>query len=83
MNTVFDQVNIYPNPTQNSITIDLGTEASPNTTLTLYDLLGKTMHRQRISNRKTVVNMADLAQGIYLVQISNPKGNKVLKVIKE
>ncbi|MCB0401367.1 MAG: T9SS type A sorting domain-containing protein [Flavobacteriales bacterium] len=83
VNTVFDQVNIYPNPTQNSITIDLGTEASPNTTLTLYDLLGKTMHRQRISNRKTVVNMADLAQGIYLVQISNPKGNKVLKVIKE
>lgn len=80
---LFDDINIYPNPTNNQITVDLGTAPSKNTTLEVMDLVGKVLHNQILTTTKTTINLSNYSQGVYLVKITNDRGNKVYKVIKE
>lgn len=83
VDTELDNINIYPNPTNNLITIDFGTNTIKNTTIQVIDLLGKTLHQQIINNKQTVINLSNYSQGIYLVKVSNKNSSKVYKVIKE
>lgn len=73
--------NIYPNPTNNSITVQLN---SPQETITLkiIDILGNTVVSDKISNT-TKIDLQALPNGIYFVSLID-KENKtyVQKLIK-
>ena len=77
------ELNIYPNPTKNSITIDSQKNEINNAKIKITDLLGKTLNNQKIVNQKTTINLNNFSQGIYLIQFSNDFGSKVFKVVKE
>lgn len=77
-----EYVNIYPNPSQNSINIDI--EKSGEFNLELYSLEGrrvisKTIFGNDISN----INISSLNSGIYIVKINNEKYNFVGKIVKQ
>ena len=76
-------LNIYPNPTQNSIVVDIQNNETKNATIEVISLLGKTLINQKISSRKTTISLENFSQGIYLVKFYNDLGSKVLKVVKE
>lgn len=78
-----DNVKIYPNPTKNLLTIDMGNTSFKNTHLQVTDLLGKTLYQQNITATKTSLSLANYSRGIYLVKINSQSGGKVYKVIKE
>ncbi len=78
-----NNIKIYPNPTNNQITIDLDMLPTKNTTLQITDLVGKMLYNQTITNAKTVINLNNYNQGIYLVKLSNDNGIKVYKVVKK
>lgn len=80
---LLDEVNIYPNPTNNQITIDLGAAPTKNTTLAIMDLVGKVLHYQALTTTKTTINLNNYSHGVYLIKITNDHSNKVFKVIKE
>ena len=77
------EINLYPNPTNGIINIDLGNNNLNNATIQIIDLLGKVIQTEHTTSKKTTINLSKYSKGIYLVKFSNQKGSKVYKVIKE
>lgn len=75
-------INVYPNPSQNSVSIDFGNNLLNNTKLELIDLLGKTLIYKTIYQSIEKIDIKNINQGIYLLKLSNNKGSRVIKLIK-
>lgn len=70
---------IYPNPTNNQVHINFsGSDAE----LTIYDLQGKTVLKERIQNNG-IVSLQNFEQGIYLFDFKNAQGHSVQRVMKQ
>ncbi|MGB0887569.1 MAG: T9SS type A sorting domain-containing protein [Vicingaceae bacterium] len=80
---ILNNLNIYPNPTKNSFTIDTQNNNIKNAAVQVINMLGKTLVNQPITTQKTTVNLNNFSQGIYLVKFYNNLGSKVFKVVKE
>jgi hypothetical protein len=68
-----DIINIYPNPATDNIIISLR-EMITNAVFTLYDMQGKVLMRQQVSN-EDVISVNEFAAGIYIYNVSTGKGN--------
>ena len=67
------------NPAGNSFTLDgEGIEE-----IELYDLSGKKVLQQKITNEKTVINIPQLASGIYPALVKTKLGIVTAKVIRQ
>ena len=71
------EINIYPNPAQNSITI---TSSSKLGNLSITDLLGQTVYMTQCYERDLWVDLSPFSPGIYFVRSG---GAAVKKFIKE
>jgi hypothetical protein len=64
---------IFPNPV-----VDVSTVSSSiGGNLQLYDLTGKLISTQSISEGQTVLNHKEIVPGIYFLQFSNMKGERI------
>ena len=81
--SVLSELKVYPNPTQNSIVVDLQKNEIKNASIQVIDALGKTLLQQKVKTQKTTINLRNFAKGIYILQFSNDLGRKVLKVVKK
>jgi hypothetical protein len=73
----YTQINLYPNPAKEEITIDNDNVLTDNAIVEIYDLTGK-MIRSTLLKTKTI-NVSNLPAGIYLVKTGVYRG----KFIKE
>jgi len=76
-------VNVYPNPTQGNITIDLGDIKVGNTlTVAVFNATGKAVYEQILFNNpgKIDVNLENQAKGIYFVTVYDGI-NKINKTV--
>jgi len=80
---VLNDFNIYPNPTEGLLHVDLENNNLNNANLKIVDLLGRTIHQQKVATKNIVINITNYSTGIYLVKFSNNKGSKVYKVVKK
>jgi len=80
---IINEVNIYPNPTLNSITIDIQNNEIKYASIEVMNLLGKKLVKQKISTQKTNINLSNYRKGIYLIKFSNRTESKVYKIIKK
>lgn len=71
---------IYPNPTANSIAIELS-QLEENTTLTISSINGEQLIYQKIKNNKTKIDISKFQSGIYFVKILNNNKCQVKKII--
>ncbi len=70
---------IYPNPTNNQVRINFsGSDAE----LTVYDLQGKVVLKDRIQNQGTV-SLENFERGVYLFDFRNSQGQSVQRVVKQ
>jgi len=76
------KITLYPNPTTNNLTINLGNNNVKNSSIEVIDLLGKTMLKQVLHSKKSIISLSSLPQGVYLVKFRNELGSKVYKVVK-
>jgi hypothetical protein len=75
-------INIYPNPTNNDATINLGTLTDVLVTVT--DITGKTVYSIKNDERNQMsLNVASFKKGLYFVVIKSDKDQQVLKLIKQ
>lgn len=77
-----NSLSIYPNPTENNITIDLGTNDINNSTIELVDLLGKYVSKTNVTQQLNKIDMSGLSNGIYFIKFSNKNGSITEKIIK-
>lgn len=74
-----NQALIYPNPVSSIINIDLGDSIA--TKVILFDMNGKVMKTENSINI-TSLEISNLANGIYLLQITTDKGILSKKIVK-
>ncbi len=87
INAGMTTLNIYPNPANNILNVEIETEELENVTLTLCDILGKELKTQQISAMQEIstyrIDVSDLAKGMYLLRVKTNKGITTKKFNKQ
>jgi len=77
---VLSQINIYPNPTQNSINFEL--ESGKELKMKLLDITGRLIKEDKISNGY-VLDIHNLANGIYFIRLDYQLQTITHKIVKQ
>lgn len=85
-NNKFQEYKIFPNPAKNHLSIFIP-ESFNNTTLNIYDILGKNVLEKNIAssdinNNKCDINIEHLKVGAYVLILDNGIKKKHLKLVK-
>ena len=80
VNPSTNQLTIYPNPTKGIFTIDLA-GVNENTSITVYDVLGKVIVNQKLIRTKTLIDLTGNKKGIYFINIQSDNEKIVRKII--
>jgi hypothetical protein len=72
---------VFPNPCQNSLTIQFANEKTVN--LQLSNITGKLLFSEHFKGTSTSIDMSDLQKGIYLLKIIENTNYYVYKIIKK
>lgn len=75
-----DNINIYPNPANESINIELHEELNM---IQIINQLGEIIIKKEYSDGIQNIDISKLPQGIYIINISNQKGTISKKIVKE
>jgi len=83
-NTVVNDVNVYPNPANDNMTIAINMTASADVTVSIVNMYGAVVETATAGTLATGthnfnVNTATLANGIYFVQIAGENVNNAVK----
>jgi hypothetical protein len=77
-------VSIYPNPTENKVTIALGELAKETNQIDVLDITGKIVRQlSQLNGTVAELELSNLAKGIYHVVISTNQGTITKQVIKQ
>ena len=63
-------VKVYPNPTQNTVTV----EADGMTSVSVFNTLGQCILQKEVTEKQTVLDLQDEAPGLYLLHITTESG---------
>lgn len=76
-------ISIYPNPTQNEITVEItGIEETDNASILIYDQLGRLRLTQTEISIRNTINLANLPRGTYFLIIRMKNSNTKWTIIK-
>jgi hypothetical protein len=73
------QVQVFPNPFSSSAMLNI-TDSEQNTSnyeIKIYDMLGKFILKDKITNRQLEIKRDNLSNGLFFYEISNPKKQTV------
>jgi hypothetical protein len=79
INSLDWSVNLYPNPVQQSLTID----TPENLALRLFDMSGKVVIPTFQIQGKTQLDLSELQSGIYFVELIKDQQRMVQRIVKE
>ncbi len=76
------EIAIYPNPANETFTIQTGTSLSGALSVAIYDLNGKLLQQRLYSPAKTItVAIQNFSVGLYLVKLTDELGNRFHKKV--
>jgi hypothetical protein len=76
-------VEVYPNPVTDKLTVTLVGFAGSNPTISISDATGKLVKVVSVANNGATIDMAGLAQGMYLLKYSDNNHTQTIKVNKK
>jgi len=78
-----EPVQIYPNPTTNSITVESGS-ANLLSAIIIYSTDGRKLREETLSAKsgKAELNLSELAAGVYFLDCIGEKGREMVKLVK-
>ena len=74
---------VYPNPVSDKLTVTLRTNAFQVTNMTVYDINGKLVTAQPVSDNQIEMNTNGLAAGNYFLRLSDGKASVTTKFVKK
>jgi len=74
--------NLFPNPVENSLTINLYTYSDP-VPFVIINSVGQKVHTGFISALSATIKVEDLESGVYYVQIQDKEEKMLQKFIKK
>jgi hypothetical protein len=76
-NSQIPEINIFPNPATNNITI----ETPQNSTIEITNIQGQLIKTLAANNEKTIIDVSALPSGVYVVEVKTDRGVAVKKFI--
>jgi hypothetical protein len=78
-----DQFNIYPNPSNGIIYIELETLKGEKAEIQILNTLGKILINETTTNARSTFNIANYPSGIYFVKVTQGNKQHTIKLIKD
>lgn len=75
-------MNVYPNPAQNSLNINVMNGDIQNAAYTVYDIYGRIMLTDVLNNAHTIINIESLPAGQYILKVSSDTHQGIQKFTK-
>ena len=75
------ELSIYPNPASDFITLNTENINNENRTLTIYNIVGELVRSETLSQNQQKINVEDLNNGIYMLEIKSEHGYEKQKLI--
>ena len=77
---------VYPNPTNDVLHLDISTSSMPNaqnnsSTLVITDMLGNTVKKTQLNTQHVTINIADIEAGVYFITVTSGTGVCTQKVV--
>ena len=76
------EVQLYPNPTQETMTLILSSKEDVQVRYTIMDYLGKEIRNGNILSEKSEISLRDLPAGNYFISLKSKKENRIFKMVK-
>ncbi|MDO9001058.1 MAG: T9SS type A sorting domain-containing protein [Bacteroidota bacterium] len=80
-------MNVYPNPSTESLTLNLNLKSSQQITIEITDLTGKLISSKNVGTLQgesiQTINVSGIAKGTYLVRVIGEQATEIRKVIIE
>jgi hypothetical protein len=76
------EVQLYPNPTQETMTLILSSKEDIQVRYTIMDYLGKEIRNGNILSEKSEISLMDLPAGNYFISLKSKKENRIFKIVK-
>ena len=76
------EVQLYPNPTQETMTLILSSKEDVQVRYTIMDYLGKEIKNGNILSEKLEISLRDLPAGNYFISLKSKKENRIFKMVK-
>jgi hypothetical protein len=73
---------IYPNPSKSKLNINLANQGN-DAKVEVYDVLGKRIFTQSLTNLHSTINASSWNAGVYLVKITSGTGTQMKRFVKE
>lgn len=81
---VANGIGVYPNPTNGIVNISISSELAGNTSIEVYDAIGKLTIKENLTSNTTTINTSKLVDGIYVYKImNNNTAIKIGKIVKQ
>lgn len=79
-NTIF---NLYPNPASKIVTLNIENTNNSNLTINIYNSIGALVKSEKLTQNQQQINVEDLGNGIYMVEIKSKEWTEKQKLIIE
>lgn len=78
------EINVYPNPAQDKISVDIAVnESKDNKTVIMSDVTGKTIYAETTSLQNLQIDVSGIALGLYYVTVTQGKNKATYSVLKK
>ncbi|MDD3711533.1 MAG: T9SS type A sorting domain-containing protein [Patescibacteria group bacterium] len=74
---IANALNLYPNPAENSVTLEFPVFGVNEKTVELYSSTGQLVKEEKFQSFKTTLDISTLPSGIYLVNVEDNTGKKL------
>lgn len=81
-NSIFQMVMVSPNPSSSIMSINTPWATDVKTSLRIYDLAGKTVVNQEITDAITTVDLSAFENGVYFLELNAADQKATTKIIK-
>jgi hypothetical protein len=83
----FENIEVYPNPTSNFVTVSSEMNWADGTTITLYNMHGAILNSQPVefgnSNTNYKIDLSEYSSGLYFINVSSKGEHKTFKILKD
>lgn len=78
------EINIYPNPVQNIVNIEIISQKTKTHNIEIYNIQGKLIFMKQYKTSPLSIDISDLSNGIYMLKIKDENGNIIKndKIVK-
>ncbi len=79
--TLEQGINLYPNPANDMFNLNVASMANEKATVTVSNIKGQVLYTGSLVNGKTQINVANMVEGMYIVNISAGSKNLNTKMV--